>query len=305
MKRMISILLSLCLLAFSVVAQAEQEKNTNVEELLTERDELITKLSEINAAYGSAIKEQQLSEENVGSQENLGAISSLFPDETFAMFIRDKLNKFSISQPVSQAELDTITDVNGNGFSNYPIADLTGISYLRFVNTIDVGWQHKCLIIPDEVCQLKYLKKIDMDYSGITSLPEDIGNVTTLQSITAQESKITKLPDSFTKLVDLRTFNFYNSQLTSLPEDMGCLISLKSINITYCKINKLPDSICELIGLTELYAGNTDITSLPANIGNLVNLKNLDISNTGISVLPESIWGLQLNNLNMSGTSIK
>jgi len=305
MRKAISLLLVVILLLLSFMALAEKYDTYSIDELKTLRDELSVQLSEVSSAYGSAMKSSILSEENISSDENLGSIISIFPDESFAMFVRDELNKFSISQPVTQAELDKIKTVKGSGFNSYQIADLTGVSYLRNVTEIDVGWQSVCLAIPEEVCQLTHLKKIDISYSHVASLPDNIGDIVTLTDIDASKCNITVLPASFTKLVNLKEISFYGSGLTALPDDIGDMVGLTSINIEQCPIVVLPDSVCNLVGLKTLNISRTNITYLPENIGNLVNLKTLDIHSTNITSLPDSIWGLQLDSLNMSGTGIK
>ncbi len=63
--------------------------------------------------------------------------------------------------------------------------------------------------------------------------------------------------------------------------------------------------VSSVIISNRINSDTSKVASLPENFGNLVNLKTLDISHTNISSLPDSIWGLTLENLDMSGTSIK
>ncbi len=301
MKKLLAI--ALCLSMLLSFGLAEDYSAYTKEELEVKRQELIQELSLISSAYGAMVKTELLSD---SSGESLGSIQSLFPDEDFAMFIRDKLQKFSISQPVTQDELDTIKSVNLGGFGNYQAANLTGIHYLRNLKTLDLSWQSKCTVIPDEVCELAYLSEIDIDYSSFTSLPESIGNCSNLSSIKACSSDLRSLPESITNLVNLQTLDLeQNKSLSSLPNEIGNLVNLKTLNMHSTGLNALPDSICNCTNLTSLNISYSNVSSLPDNIGNLVNLNSLNISHTNISTLPESIWGLTLKTLDMSGTSIK
>lgn len=301
MKKFLAITIFLGLLLG--VGLAEDYSTYSKEELEIKRQELIHELSLITSAYGSKVKTEKLTD---SSSESLGSIQSLFPDENFAMFIRDELNKFSISQPVTQKELDTIKSLKLGGLYDYQAADLTGIRYLRNLQTLEVKSQKKCTVLSDEICELTKLSKIDISLSSITSLPENIGNCSNLTSIVALCSELTSLPDSLTNLVNLQTLNLLgNDSLSSLPENIGNLINLKSLNMELTSLVSLPASICNCTNLTTLDISNTKVSSLPDNIGNLVKLKTLDISYTNISSLPESIWGLTLESLNMGGTSIK
>ena len=301
MRKFLAFVICLCLL--TSFALAEDYSTLTKEELEAKRQELIQELNSVTSAYGALAKTEILSSP---SEESLGSIQSLFPDENFAMCIRDELNKFSISQPVTQAELDTITTLQSGGFSNYQAADLTGIHFLRYLKEIDLSWQQTCSVIPDEIGDLIYLNELDINYSSISTLPEGLGNCINLTKINADVSDIRTLPKSFSNLINLKKLDLSaNSSFIALPDDIGSMINLTELNVNKTSINSLPDSICECINLTTLNISNTNVSSLPENIGNLVNLSSLNISNTKISSLPESIWGLSLKSLDMSGTSIK
>ena len=306
MKKLVFFAMSLVLILTVYYCYAEGYSAYSVEELKSLQAEKAADLTDINTAIGTAIKAQQLAEaENAdGSTESLGSISSIFPDEALAMLIRDELNKFSISQPVTQAELDTMKKLNCGGFGDYQPADLTGIGYLRNLTDLDVSWQSNCVALPDEICTLTKLTSIDMDYSAVAYIPENIGDLVLLAEFTAKEADFTTLPASLVNLVNLETLDLYQTPLIELPE-IGNLVNLRTLNLEQTNITALPDNIGNLVSLQTLNIASTAVSELPATTGNLINLKTLDISNTNISSLPDSIWGLQLTSLDMHGTSIK
>ena len=270
-------LMVVCCFAISCVAFAEEDYSTYTkDELLQKRNQLIQELSAVTTAYGSAAKAELLTP----SDESLGSIISIFPDEQFAMLVRDKCGKFSINQPITRAELDTITSLRLA--DDYTPSDLTGIGHLRNVTAIHL-----------------FGNKL------VTVIPEEIGNLTKLEHIDLFGCKITSLPASLFTISTLKHLELPQTGVSVLPEEVGNLLLLKELLIDSTSITKLPDSICNLTNLQTLNISNTKISELPSSIGNLVSLKNLDISNTRISTLPDSIWGLELEKLNMSGTSIR
>uniref|UniRef100_A0A2N9F1P7 Disease resistance R13L4/SHOC-2-like LRR domain-containing protein n=1 Tax=Fagus sylvatica TaxID=28930 RepID=A0A2N9F1P7_FAGSY len=93
------------------------------------------------------------------------------------------------------------------------------------------------------------------DCPNLTSLPEGIGNLTSLQGL-----EISNCPN-----------------LTSLPEGIGNLTSLQSLDIPNCpNLTSLPEGIGNLTSLQRLEISNCpNLTSLPEGIGNLTSLQRL------------------------------
>ncbi|MBE5786692.1 MAG: leucine-rich repeat domain-containing protein [Clostridiales bacterium] len=301
MKKFLAITTCLCLLLG--VGLAEDYSSYSKEELDVKRQELIRELSLVSSAYGAMVKTEKVTD---SSDESLGTIQSLFPDEYLAMAVRDGVAKFSINQTVTQKELDTVTQLWLSNYSGYLAADLTGIGYLKNLEFLDLRSNPNCTVIPDEIGELTRLKKFLAQYSNITSLPESIGNLVNLEKLYLDYNKaLTSLPENIGNLVNLRELTMSNTSLNSLPENIGNLVNLRELNLSYTSLNSLPESICNCTNLTALYIPYTNVSSLPDNIGNLVNLKTLSIGHTNISSLPESIWGLTLTYLDMSGTSVK
>ncbi len=300
MRRLLVTLMTIILILFSFTAQGEDYSTYSQQALLKKRNELFQELSRVNTAYGTLVKTEELSSP---SEDSLGSIISLFPDEQFAMLVRDKCGKFSINQPVSQADLDTITEIWLA--PDYKPTDLTGIGYLRNVTRLHLYGNNYVTEIPEEIGNLKGLNYIDLYGCNITSLPESLFTIATLDHLELTKSKITSLPSGIGNWVNLRTLLINSISITELPEEIGNLVNLQTLQADHTAITKLPDSICNLINLQTLDVSDTTISELPVNIGNLLSLKNLNISNTKISALPESIWGLTLDKLDMSGTTIR
>ncbi|MBR3929722.1 MAG: leucine-rich repeat domain-containing protein [Clostridia bacterium] len=260
MKKLIAYLLSILLL-FTITGLCEEH---SLDSLLEKRRAILDELAVVNAEISALNKENALA----NSDDKVGKLKDLFPDEIVACYIRDQLGKFSIEQYVTQAELDTITSFRI--FSSYGTpGDLTGIGYLRNLEEILIDHNNSS------------------GFTG-TAFPEDFYTLKKLKKLYAWEC------------ADWRKNN-----INYISPEIGNMTSLEYIGLGYAQITHLPDEICNLTNLETLALGNTLLTELPENIGNLTKLKSLNISNTQITALPESIWALELESINMSGTSIR
>lgn len=222
MKKIICFALLLCLLV--PVARAE-----SLEELETRRDALLQELTEVNTAIGKIMKEEKL---NGGSEESLGRIIDLFPDETFACIIRDKCGKISIQQTVTQAELDEIDIIVDNGplYHGYGvIKNITGIGYLTNLYWLELEY-NEISALPDEMRNCKALKYVQMQHNELNSITEYIGELTNLSTLDVSYSNISKLPESIGNLENLEYLNIGHTQITELPDSVWNL-DLEMINM--------------------------------------------------------------------------
>ena len=128
----------------------------------------------------------------------------------------------------------------------------------------------------------------------LSSIPEQIGNLTTLTSLDLRQNKLTKLPESIGSLNALTSLHLsLNQQLTTLPEWIGGLNALTSLELVASGLTKLPESIGGLKALTSLNLFGNQLTKLPESIGGLNALTSLDLFGNQLTKLPESIGGLK------------
>ena len=102
-----------------------------------------------------------------------------------------------------------------------------------------------------------------------------------------------KLPENIGDLKSIEYLSLSFNKLNSLPDSISKLMSLKEINLTGNKLKVLPENIGNLKALKELKLYNNNLNTLPESIGNLKALKGLDISNNNLSILPDSIAKLK------------
>lgn len=149
-------------------------------------------------------------------------LNELFPDKVLAAIVRDELGLFSMSDPVSQEELDRVTTVHVLSH-NDGLCSLQGIHYLRNLRELSLYWQ-----------------------DGLTDIPEEIGLLTRLERLSLEKCRISALPDSLCNLQALKSLNVSKTKVDQLPDDIGNLINLKTLDISETAITTLPSSIYAL-----------------------------------------------------------
>ena len=143
---------------------------------------------------------------------------------------------------------------------------------------------------------------------NLKRLPESIGNLKHLQTLTLDCFNLHSLPNSIGNLESLIILDTRGcANLRHIPSEIGKLKSLKRLIIRgHMKI--LPESIGNLENLeTLIFASVSSLRALPNSIGSLNSLKKLDIHtfrSEFIRLLPESIGNLsKLQTLNLSECS--
>lgn len=115
-------------------------------------------------------------------------------------------------------------------------------------------------------CQKHRFRYFDLSNLSLTSLPPEIGSLTSLESL-----------------------SLGHNQLSSLPLEIGRLTSLEYLNISYNQLSSLPLEIGHLTSLQILDIRNNQLTSLPAEIGQLAHLKHLSCYANQLTSLPRGL----------------
>jgi len=134
---------------------------------------------------------------------------------------------------------------------------------------------------------------LGLSQNQIQTLPESIGKLKSLESLTLYDNHLSSLPESIGNLSFLTTLNLNDNQLTALPESIGNLKSLETLVLTSNQLKNLPDSIVGLSSLLCLYLGGNQLTFLPESIGHLKSLNLLGRGSNQSTFLPESIGDLK------------
>lgn len=155
--------------------------------------------------------------------------------------------------------------------------------------------------LPEALGKLKHLKSLSIMGSEATALPDSIGDLQQLEVLQlAGTPKLKELPARLVLLVGLKRLVVHQTPLKSLLHDIGNMRELREISLSRGTYPTLPDSITHLPLLETLRVegpqGEGGLTRLPHNLGMLASLKTLEISqHARLFALPDSIW--QLKNL--------
>ena len=153
--------------------------------------------------------------------------------------------------------------------------------------------------LPESIGNLSSLISLNLSRNTyLSSLPESIGNLSRLEILNLNKDSVyyeLVLPESIGNLCFLKTLSLHNNKITTLPESIGNLSSLTDLYLSNNQLTTLPESIGNLIGLENFNLSDNQLTTLPGSIGNLVGLENFNLSNNQLTTLPDSIG--ELNNL--------
>ncbi|KAF2294300.1 hypothetical protein GH714_009025 [Hevea brasiliensis] len=156
------------------------------------------------------------------------------------------------------------------------------------------------------------------DCVNLQELPENLGNLESLEELFLCGSAIKEIPDSICNLKNLVELSVETcANLLGLPANLGNLESLERLIADGTGIKELPESICNLKNLTELSVNECAyLQSLPENFGCkmdvVITLCKSSKRKKLVSVEPRNMWdiaftirGLQLNRLVLKSRSLK
>ncbi|RRR96477.1 leucine-rich repeat domain-containing protein [Glycomyces terrestris] len=159
--------------------------------------------------------------------------------------------------------------------------------------------------LPEEVCELTVLTKLNLFGNRLVSLPESIGEMRALSELTLTGNRLAVLPESFGRLTSLTELDLGSNELSELPDSFAHLISLTELSLSYNDFECLPESMAALTSLSDLDLSDNCLRALPEWIGALTGLTVLDLSDNRLTTLPGSIGALTaLTELNLSGNRL-
>jgi Leucine-rich repeat (LRR) protein len=149
--------------------------------------------------------------------------------------------------------------------------------------------------LPEEMGELTSLETLNLTSSTIESFPHSIGKLKNLKNLQLRHTKyLSTLPEVIGDLSSLEKLDLDDSNIASLPSSIGRLKNLENLDLRNTRhLSGLPEEIGELTRLETLTLCFSAIVSLPPSIGKLKNLKRLYLSYTKkLSTLPEEIGKL-------------
>ncbi|RMZ88801.1 hypothetical protein DV736_g3963, partial [Chaetothyriales sp. CBS 134916] len=97
---------------------------------------------------------------------------------------------------------------------------------------LDLGGQGLCALSPVLFSNAyQFLRRLDLMFNALTSLPREIGRLRTLTHLDLSENQLEELPPEIGMLTELRTLNLHANRITKLPEQIGFLYKLEMLGL--------------------------------------------------------------------------
>jgi Leucine-rich repeat (LRR) protein len=226
--------------------------------------------------------------------------------DTTRLYLARTLKKGVIPPVVwTGANLESL-ELGGNGIAELP-RQILGLRKLRWLSV----WGNALVDVPDwlvdarlaslimsgnplrgfpaAVTRMIDLKELQVADAGLTSIPESIGALRSLETLILSGNQLESLPASIGDLAQLRRLGLDRNRLRELPESIGGLQALTLLSITDNRLEELPDAIGRLASLQSLSLKRMPLRRVPDTLGGLAALVSLAFENTEIETLPGSV----------------
>lgn len=156
---------------------------------------------------------------------------------------------------------------------------------------------YRCSALPAELLELKNLEELkwyDERFPAGQSctLPDEIGVLTTLTSLTLEHVKLAAIPRSIGNLKNLRKLHINGSAITALPETVGQLEKLDELVLAHNNLAAFPSTAVGLKNLTHLTLSDRNLKGLPDVFLGLAKLESLVLDYSPVGTLPEHMFDL-------------
>ncbi|XP_050439226.1 uncharacterized protein LOC126844842 [Adelges cooleyi] len=143
----------------------------------------------------------------------------------------------------------------------------------------------------------------DLSKNCFASLPTEVYNFWSLESLSMHNNVIRSIPSTITTLQSLTYLDLSRNYLNSLPPTIFQL-PLEILLLSKNKLKQLPSEIGFCKTLLELDVSSNALTNLPSQLGQLLSLKCLNAQNNLLIELPLEITYLKLVKLTVSHNRI-
>ena len=246
------------------------------------------------------------------------------------------MNPFvEISEKIGELRKLRKLNLSYNSHTTFP----ESFANLTLLEELLMYYNYKLEVIPDVVTRLPALRLLNFSHNiELKKIPENIGDLSRLETLNLNDTAIDQLPDSLGQLQNLRHLYLKDTGIKKLPDSFVQLKNLQHLNIGIAeldledaieKIKNLPElrwltlilqkdypvalkELTQLKKLTitynyDLYKSGETRMPLPENLTLIPNLEELELTNNNLAAyLPESMGRLaQLRVLSLSATAIQ
>ncbi|KAJ5072740.1 hypothetical protein M0811_09437 [Anaeramoeba ignava] len=152
----------------------------------------------------------------------------------------------------------------------------------------------------------KNLKKLDLSYNRLTTLPTEMEKLQSLVSLQLHHNQFEEIPDCIFNLVTLQNLGLDFNKVTYIKEKISKLSKLKGLSISNNQIIEIPPALCELKTLIWLNLDHNSIVFIPKEVEELSSLQYLYLRDNQITTIPDSFCNLsKLTSAHLSNNLIK
>lgn len=146
--------------------------------------------------------------------------------------------------------------------------------------------------LPAEIGQLLSLESLDLSGNELIAIPPEIGQLSRLRHLDCRRNLLAGLPPELGALKNLSTLDLRQNHLSSLPNELSHLGQLKTLDIRQNRIRIFPQAVLHMARLEELHLWQNPLSAVPLEIVDLKNLTLLNIGGNSMKEAPVGIWHL-------------
>ncbi|XP_006154147.1 E3 ubiquitin-protein ligase LRSAM1 isoform X4 [Tupaia chinensis] len=157
-----------------------------------------------------------------------------------------------------EAGADDILDISKCELSEIPFGAFATCKVLQ-KKVLIVHTNHLTSLLPKScsLLSLATIKVLDLHSNQLSTLPDDIGQLTALQVLNVERNQLTYLPHSIGNLTQLQTLNVKGNRLKELPDSLGELRSLRTLDVSENEVRRLPQMLAHVRTLEEVCSAGT------------------------------------------------
>jgi len=171
-----------------------------------------------------------------------------------------------------------------------------------------IAKQNDLVALPSKIESFKHITRLEIcDCDALSSLPEGIGNLGTLETCTVFLEGVDPCSLEFlTRCSNLNTFSIsFSHRYFTVPDWLVDLTNLSSLRI----IRAHPATVSQCtfpVSLNTLSISYCELAEMPLSIFTLSNLRKLDLSGSRFEFIPSEIEALsKLRRINLFNTPVK
>ena len=105
--------------------------------------------------------------------------------------------------------------------------------------------------LPDAIGDCTTLVKLDCSKNRLESLPESIGKCAVLVELRCGRNELAALPDTIGNLIGLKSLDCRNNEISALPENIGACAALQRFICKWNALTELPESLSKCTALED------------------------------------------------------